>query len=82
MRTFLFLVLALVAVIPAAIFGLWPHTGVLEKEIHEVSQRNLLIAQNMSLSLSYYERNLRALFRFFAKTAISDTGAFEEADAP
>ncbi len=81
MRTFLFLVLAFIAVVPAAVFGLWPHTNVLEKEIAEVSRRNLLVARNMSLSLSHYERNIRSLFQFFSKASVSGNDAFGGTDS-
>ncbi|MED5357829.1 MAG: hypothetical protein VYD85_05365 [Pseudomonadota bacterium] len=37
--------------IPVAVFGIWPHSQVYDDLVADVSERNLLIAQNMARAL-------------------------------
>jgi len=76
-RVILFVAFALVAVIPIAFFGVWPHSKALEKEIEEVSDRHLLLAQNLSHALQRYDRDVRSLFLLTAEHAIQGSSLLE-----
>ena len=71
-RFILFAALALIAVVPLAYFAYFQQSKALEREIEEVAERYLLLARNIGHALQRYDRDLRAVFLFAAKHAISN----------
>ncbi len=63
LRTFLFAVLLLVAIVPTVVFEGLPRSRALEKEIGDVSERHLLLARNIGLALERYDQDVKATFK-------------------
>ena len=76
-RYYLFIFIALVTLIPVAVFGIWPHSQAYDDLVADVSERNLLIAQNMARALERYDRDVKVAFQLLATTTAtcSDTSA-------
>ena len=72
-RFILFGALALVAIIPIALFGVWQQSRILEAKITDTSDQYLLLAGNLGHAMERYDRDLRALFRMVVSRAIADT---------
>lgn len=78
LRTLLFIVLLAVAIIPSVLFEAVPHSGAYEKEVADISERHLLIAQNISFALERYDQDVKSLFKslvlnMLAGNKLSDT---------
>jgi hypothetical protein len=46
-RYYIFLMTALVTLIPVVVFGIWPHKQAYDDLVADVSKRNLLVAENL-----------------------------------
>ena len=68
---------ALVTLIPVAVFGIWPHSKAYDDIIANVSERNLLIAQNLSRALERYDRDLKATFQLLIRNVVENSNANE-----
>lgn len=73
LRLFLFISLSLTALIPVVVFGVWPHSHAFEKEIEDVSERHLLLAQNLGAALERYDRDVKATFQVLTTNMINGT---------
>ena len=62
LRHMLFALLVLAAQIPVAGLGFWTRDHIIQSEIDDVSDRHLLIARNLSLTLARYHGDLTAAF--------------------
>ncbi len=56
----------MVTVIPVIFFGVWPHSQALQNEFENVTDRHLLLAQNLSAALERYDRDVKSSFRVLA----------------
>lgn len=63
LRTVLFVAFTLIATIPVGLLAAWQQHSAFEKELAEVSERHLLIAQNLSQALDRYSEDVEAVFR-------------------
>lgn len=63
LRTLLFVAFTLIATIPVGLLAAWQQQSAFEKELAEVSERHLLIAQNLSHALDRYSEDAEAVFR-------------------
>ncbi len=63
LRLFQFAALILISAVPVLILDAWVQRSALEKEIASVSEKHLLIAQNLSAALSRYAADVREAFR-------------------
>lgn len=64
-RYHIYLMTALVIPIPIAV---WPHSQTYDDLAVEVSERNLLVAENLGRVLERYDRDVKAEFRLLALT--------------
>ena len=64
LRSIMTIIFCITAIAPLAIFWLWPHSDVLDKEIREVRERHLVIAENIAATLDRYETDITSVFRF------------------
>ena len=62
LRHILFALLVLAAQIPVAGLGIWTRDHIIKSEINDVSDRHLLIARNLALTLARYHSDLIAGF--------------------
>jgi hypothetical protein len=62
-RYYIFLMTTLVTLIPVAVFGIWPHSRAYDDIVANVSERNLLVAENLGRALERYDRDVKAGFR-------------------
>jgi len=67
-RYYIFLMTALVTLIPVAVFGIWPHSQTYDDLVADVSERNLLVAENLGRALEHYDRDVKAEFRLLVRT--------------
>ncbi|MDF1735694.1 MAG: sensor histidine kinase [Minwuia sp.] len=63
LRTVLFIAFTLIATIPVGLLAAWQQQSAFEKELAEVSERHLLIAQNLSHAIDRYSEDVEAVFR-------------------
>ncbi len=70
-RNLLFAVIAGVKMIPVGFFGIWPQSRAYQNLLDDVSERHLLIAQNLGSALERYDRDLTEAFRLLALSAIN-----------
>lgn len=63
LRTLLFVAFTLIATIPVGLLAAWQQQSAFEKELAEVSERHLLIAQNLSHALDRYSEDVESVFR-------------------
>lgn len=56
------------SLIPLAVWAVWVSSSALEKEIHEVNDRHLVIAQNLSGALERYAEDVSAVFSHVVET--------------
>ena len=61
-RYYIFLMTTLVTLIPVAVFGIWPHSRAYDDIVADVSERNLLVAENLGRALERYDRDVKAGF--------------------
>jgi len=73
LRFILFISLSLAALIPVVFLGVWPHSRAYEKEISDVSERHLLLAQNLSSALERYSRDVKATFKTLTLNMVAHT---------
>jgi len=66
LRYLLFIVLLAVAIIPTILFEAVPHSGAYQKEVADVSERHLLLAQNIGFALERYDQDVKSLFKSLA----------------
>lgn len=66
LRYILFAALSMVTIIPVIFFGVWPHSQALQNEFENVTDRHLLLAQNLSAALERYDRDVKSSFRVLA----------------
>ncbi len=66
LRYILFAALSMVTVIPVIFFGVWPHSQALQNEFDNVTDRHLLLAQNLGAALERYDRDVTSSFRVLA----------------
>ena len=71
-RYLLFFAFSLIAVIPVAGLGVWGYTQALQREIDEVQERHLLLAENLSSALERYAQDLVASFDLITSVSLSD----------
>lgn len=62
LRRVLFVAFALLALIPVGILALWLERSAYDKEVAEVSERHLLLAENLSHALDRYSKDAQATF--------------------
>jgi len=67
-RYYIFLMTALVTLIPVAVFGIWPHSRAYDDLVADVSERHLLVAGNLGRALERYDRDVKAGFRLLIRT--------------
>lgn len=77
-RTYLIIALMFASGLPLAVFWVWPHARIVETETEKVSDRYLLLAQNLSTVLELYHRDVVTTLGAFAD-AIADGGGAEAA---
>lgn len=63
MRNMLFAAFIAISIIPVSLLAVWTERSAYEKEIAEVSERHLLIANNLSHALTRYGQDVLAVFR-------------------
>jgi len=73
LRPILFLSLSFVALIPVIVFGVWPHSQAYDKELSDVSERHLLLAQNIGAALERYDRDVKATFKSVVSNLVQGT---------
>ena len=73
LRFVLFISLSLAALIPVVFLGVWPQSRAYEKEIADVSERHLLLAQNLSSALERYSRDVKATFKTLTLNMVAQT---------
>ena len=66
LRYILFAALSMVTIIPVIFFGVWPHSQALQNEFENVTDRHLLLAQNLGAALERYDRDVTSSFRVLA----------------
>ncbi len=66
LRNLLFAVIVGVTLIPAAFFVIWPQSRAYQHLLDDVSERHLLIAQNLSDTLERYYIDVTAAFRLLS----------------
>jgi signal transduction histidine kinase/HAMP domain-containing protein len=81
LRTMLFAVLLLVAIVPTVLLVSFPHSSAYDKEIADVTERHLLLAQNIGMALERYEQDVKATFKtlvlnMLSRNPITDTQDF------
>jgi len=59
------------AIVPTVLFEAVPHSGAFEKEVADVSERHLLLARNIGLTLERYSVDLKAAFKSLVLNIIS-----------
>lgn len=62
--------------IPLLVFWVWPHSQVLESELHEVQQKHLLIAKNQSAALQRYHNDVTDVFELVASNLVLSNEIF------
>ena len=70
-RNLLFAVIAGVTLVPAVFFGLWPQSQAYQNLLDDVSERHLLIAQNLGGTLERYYIDVTAAFRLLSLSAVN-----------
>ncbi|NQU58428.1 MAG: Cache 3/Cache 2 fusion domain-containing protein [Rhodospirillales bacterium] len=66
-RPILFASLFLIAAVPVSLLSAWVERSAIEKEILSVSEKHLIVAQNLSGALSRYATDVKLFFSFFAQ---------------
>ncbi|MCH7865409.1 MAG: PAS domain S-box protein, partial [Proteobacteria bacterium] len=61
-----------IATVPLLILGSWVQKTAMEKELAAVSEKHLLLAQNITAALDRYALDTKAAFAFFAQSAGPD----------
>lgn len=80
LRSFLFVTLFLIAIIPVLAFWIWPYNRVLDAELESVTEKHQILAQNLSLALERYNRDINAVFVMITKNldhGVNPQGASE-----
>ncbi|NKB51785.1 MAG: EAL domain-containing protein [Rhizobiaceae bacterium] len=72
-RTAFIIALLAIGLIPLSIFAWYSYERTLAREFEEVNDRHLLLAQNLSSTLSRYEKDVRAAIRSVAASLDSST---------
>lgn len=62
LRRTLFLAFLLIAIIPVGLLAFWTQRSAYQKELDEVSERHLLLAENLAHALNRYARDVEAVF--------------------
>ncbi|MEM8813220.1 MAG: EAL domain-containing protein, partial [Pseudomonadota bacterium] len=69
-RTILVLAFLFATLFPATIFGIWSYRDGVERELSEVKDRHLLIAQNLGTALERYHTDVTATFESIAESLL------------
>ena len=72
-RTAFIIALLAIGLIPLSVFAWYSYERTLAREFEEVKDRHLLLAQNLSSTLSRYEKDIRATIRSVAESLNSAT---------
>ena len=70
LRTFIFIVLLFVALVPTLLFEAIPYSGAYKKEVADVTERHLLLAKNIGLALERYNVDVRETFKTLVSNMI------------
>ncbi len=62
LRAILALSFLAASIVPLAVWAVWVSASALDREIREVEERHLLLAQNLSLALDRYAQDVAAVF--------------------
>ncbi len=76
LRLFLFVSLTITALIPVLVYGVWPQSRAFDKEVADVSERHLLLAQNIGVALERYDRDIKATFNTLTTNLIHGSHLF------
>ncbi|MCR9255716.1 MAG: ATP-binding protein [Alphaproteobacteria bacterium] len=69
LRHILLLTFTTIAVIPVTFLAFWVYVNALDRELDEVRERHLLLAENISAALERYVRDLEASFTLVSQVA-------------
>ncbi len=72
LRYVLAIAFILIATIPVVLLGTWVEESAIERETSMVSEKHLLLAQNLTGGLERYARDTRAVFDYLTATATSE----------
>jgi PAS domain S-box-containing protein len=70
LRNILALAFILIATIPVLLLGAWVENTAMEREVASVSEKHLLLAQNLTSALDRYAEDSKSVFDFFTATAL------------
>ncbi|MBT7645448.1 MAG: sensor histidine kinase [Rhodospirillaceae bacterium] len=73
LRTILTVLFMAVATVPVLALAAWVQVTALEREMEEVSERHLLIAQNLTLALERYADDAGAVLELFGRMKLHDS---------
>ena len=73
LRVLLFVAFTLISAVPVLMLATWVERSAVEKEIHAVQEKHLLLAHNLSSTLSRYVQDVESGFRLMVANMLNGT---------